>query len=101
LTVTLNPGHYALLFGSGQFGASESGGMHDNNTDIPGSASYFAWSPFHEPGQTGWHEVLPGGLRFVVTGTVIPEPGAGLLAAVATALLVASMKRSPSAQRIR
>jgi hypothetical protein len=75
LAVTLNPGHYGLIFGLGQFGAgsSGSGAMPNNNVDIPGSASYFHWYIFAD----SWLDQSVGflsGLRFVVTGRVIPEP---------------------------
>ena len=75
LTVTLNPGHYGLIFGVGHFGAIGPGGaMPSNNFDIQGSASYFHWSIW---GPSWFDENVSGlsGFRFVVTGRVIPEPG--------------------------
>jgi len=87
LSVTLAPGDYALIFGSGLFAASGSGAMPSNNTDISGSASYFHWR-----GDTStW---IDGGFtdtRFVVTGTVVPIPaaiwlfGSGLLGLIGVA----------------
>jgi formylglycine-generating enzyme required for sulfatase activity len=71
LSVKLNPGHYALVFGSGQFGASSSGygGMPTNNVDLPGRSSYFQW-------QYGdWRAYTGRGLRFVVMGNVVGGPG--------------------------
>jgi hypothetical protein len=68
LSVTLSAGDYALIFGSGQFGAMGQGFMTTNNTDISGQASYFQWH------SSGWTD---GGLvntRFVVTGNSTPEP---------------------------
>jgi hypothetical protein len=76
LSVTLDPGDYALIFGSDDFGAS--GGfavMAGNNLDIPGSASYVRWDWFFTPPQ--WYDAsieFEGVVRFVVTGRVIPEP---------------------------
>jgi hypothetical protein len=71
LPVTLQPGDYALIFGSGQFGAEGSGGMPTNNVDFPGRASYFKW-----PGNYNqyWSFYNGGGLRFVVMGTAEPAP---------------------------
>lgn len=82
LSVTLSPGDYAVIFGSGQFGASGSGAMPNNNTDLPG-ASYFFWTGYN------WQNGGFTKARFVVEGTVIPEPttfllfGMGLLGIVA------------------
>jgi hypothetical protein len=59
-----------------------------NNSDIPESASYFGWV-----GDAGWFEGAElAGLRFVVTGTVIPEPDTWLLAAVSIGLLLADRR---------
>jgi len=97
MSVTLAAGDYALIIGTGQFGASStSGGMPDNNVDISGAASYIAWTPMISP---DWHEAPAGGLRFVVTGRVIPEPGAWILAvvfAVALELRMERRRRMPS-----
>jgi hypothetical protein len=77
LSATLNPGHYALIFGSPLIGGSE-GVMPDNNMDIPGSASYFVWSALQ--GER-WIDVPQAtNHRFVVTGFVIPEPSSIALA---------------------
>jgi hypothetical protein len=74
LSATLSPGSYALIIGAGYFGAGmASGGMPANNVDIPGSASYISW---YLDDSLGWREAAPQGLRFVVTGRVVPEPGA-------------------------
>jgi len=67
LSVVLPPGDYALIFG-GHVGAQ--GGMPDTNTDIPGQASYFWWDGFG----SNWYDGGFRNTRFVVTGTVIPEP---------------------------
>ena len=82
LSVTLAPGTYGLVFGSGLFGATGDSAMPNNNSDIPGSASYFTWVAGTGP----WRNVVPpsANIRFVVTGTPgpgapIPEPGTLLL----------------------
>lgn len=83
LSVTLNPGHYALIFGSGQFGADGHGAMRSGNIDIPGAASYIIWSISGQPPMGDWYDMAggSGGLRFLVKS--IPEPGTGFLAAAA------------------
>jgi hypothetical protein len=70
LSATLNPGHYALIFGSGQFGADGNGGMPTNNVDFPGRASYFQW----RQDTSEWEAYNGGGLRFLVMGNVAPGP---------------------------
>jgi len=74
LTLSLNPGWYALIFGSGLFGATGSGGAVLNNPDI-GSPSYIGFVP----GVSGWIEVAPPfgpfeNYRLVIEGTIVPEP---------------------------
>ncbi|MHC4093515.1 MAG: hypothetical protein ACYSVY_25125, partial [Planctomycetota bacterium] len=44
LSATLPPGDYALIFGSGEFGAGGDGKMPANNPDIPEQASYIFWA---------------------------------------------------------
>ena len=73
LSLRLNPGWYALVFGSGLFGTTGNGGAVLNNPDM-GSPSYLAKVPGSE-----WIEVssLPGpfeNYRLVVEGVVVPEP---------------------------
>jgi hypothetical protein len=66
LSVSLPPGHYALIFGgkSGLFDSTGNGTMPNNNTEISGNA-LFLWSI----GRTS--EWLNGtaGARFVIKGT--------------------------------
>lgn len=73
LGAVLPAGWYALVFGSGQFGATGSGAAVLNNPDI-GTPSYIARVP-----GSGWINVstLPGpfqNYRLVIEGDVIPEP---------------------------
>ena len=63
LSVTLPPGDYALIFGSGQFGASGFGVMPSNDTDIPGQASYFFWNV------SNWAQGGFANARFVIEDT--------------------------------
>jgi hypothetical protein len=76
LSVTLGPGDYALVFGSGWFGATGSGRMPNNNVDLP-PASYFYWNALP------WHDGAISQIRFVVygdlVGTAVPEPDSLLL----------------------
>jgi hypothetical protein len=81
LSVELQPGNYALIFGSGQFGASGFGGMANDNTDIPGQASYFWW------GNNQWYNDTIDNTRFVVYGEVVPEPGTIALFAMASGVI--------------
>jgi hypothetical protein len=82
LAVRLNPGWYALVFGSGLFGATGGGAAVLNNPDI-GSPTYFG----HQP-SSGWFEISPPhgpfeNFRLVVEGIVVPEPSS-----VTTSLLL-------------
>ncbi|MHC4742135.1 MAG: SdrD B-like domain-containing protein, partial [Planctomycetota bacterium] len=63
LSVTLWPGSYALIFGSGEFGAFNGVGAmpYSGQTDI-GGASYILWNG------SGWWESASGQARFVVEG---------------------------------
>lgn len=64
LSVTLDPGYYGLIFGTGLFGATGEGGMPLNNYDLPG-ASYLFWNGFV------WFGDPFDGARFVVEGDVV------------------------------
>jgi hypothetical protein len=82
LSVVLDPGDYAVVFGSDLFGAFGDGGMiYIGQEDLPG-ASYICWID-----STGWFEPPDSGMRFVVEGTVIPEPSAVLLLSLGGLLL--------------
>jgi hypothetical protein len=68
--VTLNPGHYALLFGANQFGATGEA-QASPNTSLIGTPSFFFWNPnisatyINETGGSAWGMFVNG---------VIPEP---------------------------
>lgn len=108
LSVTLDPGNYALVFGSGLFGASGVGAMpnYSDQSDIPPTslASYFTWSAGEGFNPPRWRNGTEGGssrTRFVVTGEFaepVPEP-TSLVALLAGGALVAGSvlkKKLPS-----
>jgi hypothetical protein len=65
LSVTLNPGNYALVFGSGLFGASGDAYMPYNDS-ANGSASLFSYV-----NDFGWRNIIyRATLRFVVKGEI-------------------------------
>ena len=89
LSVVLSPGSYALVFGSNAFGATGGGGMPEDNSPI-GTPSFFL-------GQTStWTDTDLSFLRFVVEGTVVPEPGTSMLVMSGLAVLAARKPRSRS-----
>ncbi len=69
LNVTLGPGSYAVIFGSGQFGATGFAGLGDLNDPVGSPTlirSFFS---------TGWESFTDtDGIRFTVEGTALPEP---------------------------
>ena len=79
LTLLLDSGWYALVFGSGIFESTTNGGAVRNGTDI-GNPPYINWQP-----GLGWFNLEGSPVsfdnhRFVVKGYVIPEPNSlGLL----------------------
>ena len=69
LQLSLDPGWYAMVFGSGVFGAQGSGVAVRNGVDI-GNPPYIFKGP-----NFGWSNVsIAPNHRFVVTGRVVPEP---------------------------
>jgi hypothetical protein len=83
LSVTLDPGWYALIFGSGRFGATGEGALISNGAPLPGisQASFFhASSPFLLAPPPNWQAVSSQvGTRYVVEGVAVPEPSSVLL----------------------
>jgi hypothetical protein len=80
LSLPLDPGWYALVFGGELFGASGHGAMPLNNPDI-GNPTYIAWQT-----GDGWANLLNPifrNYRFVVQGTIVPEPTAIVLFSIA------------------
>lgn len=67
--LTVGPGTYALVLGSGLFGASGDGAMSINNLNSADSSTFWLVA-------NRWDEYgAAGGLRFAVYGTAVPEPG--------------------------
>ncbi|MEX2317798.1 MAG: hypothetical protein WD669_11640 [Pirellulales bacterium] len=93
LQVELTPGWYAVLFGSGLFGADGRGGVVRNGNDI-GTPEYIIWQS-----GSGWINLddlgddrVRGNRRFVVEGVLMPEPATSLLALI-TLSIVAVRRR--------
>jgi hypothetical protein len=88
LSTLLVPGDYALLFGSGQFGTSGSGTMSFFNPDLPGSEPYMAWRAgnWQDFNAAIFAPPTPSGIRFVISGVVVPEPNAVALFVLAVGL---------------
>ena len=73
VSVSLNPGWYAVVFGSGLFGTGGIGAAVRNGADI-GNPSYIAFDP-----NLGWFNLdifqdFFDNNRFVVKGSFVPEP---------------------------
>jgi hypothetical protein len=75
-STVLEPGWYAVIFGSQLFGATGRGAILRNGANI-GAPSYFHWQP-----SNGWFEFDPvfGDMRLVVEGYPIAEPNGALFA---------------------
>ncbi len=66
LSVILPPGDYALVFGSGLFGATGIGNMPSNNPTTPaGTGSFFFWN------NISWIEGKFTDVRFTVNGNAV------------------------------
>jgi hypothetical protein len=95
LSVTLEPGHYALIFGTGLFGATGGGGGATLNNTPLGSVS---WTSYNSPPE-GWRNVDLEGARFFITG--IPEPSSLALLALGSLSAVRLRRRRGRAIRTR
>jgi len=87
-SITLAPGYYGVVFGSGLFGATGNVQMPYNNTAIgPQSAFYYT------NGNTNWASFTPNSTpaRFFVAST--PEPGVAVVGMSAVALLLRRVRR--------
>lgn len=73
LSLSLDPGWYALVFGSGLFGANGSGGAVRNGMDF-GDPSYIGYGLNLEWFNLDIFQNPFDNHRFVVTGTIVPEP---------------------------
>jgi len=93
LSLSLDSGWYALIFGSGLLEASGAGAAVGNNRDL-GSPVYIG----HDL-NIGWFELaglspIFANYRFVVNGVIVPEPSAIALAALAWNLSLTSRRRA-------
>ena len=96
LSLSLDPGWYALAFGSGLFGTSGDGAAPLNNPDI-GSPTYIGWQV-----GDGWLNLstlstIFRDQRFVLLGTVVPEP-ASCAFLILAALLSSFGRTKPSGE---
>jgi hypothetical protein len=93
LSVTLEPGAYALVFGSNLFGATGNGAIPNSSdqTDIPPTTidSYIFYS-IPSPGEPPiWRGPLASQMRFLVSGTTVPPvPALGGVAVGALSALL-------------
>jgi hypothetical protein len=94
LVKPLDPGWYALVFGSGLFGTTGNGVALANGADI-GDPTYIGFQP---GAVNGWGNLINPifrNFRFVVQGHIVPEPSAFALmtATLFYAFLIRSHKR--------
>ena len=85
LEVRLDPGWYAIVFGSGLFGAVGNGAMPLNNPDI-GNPTYIGYQPGF-----GWGNLLNPifhDYRFALEGRIVPEPAAISLLSIPVLIIV-------------
>jgi len=93
LSITLQPGDYALIFGAGALGGTNGEGvMTVNNFDTPeGLGSYFFWQK-----NNNWRNGSPDldNSRFTVNGLDVKVVGGELIPIDTTSLLVAGASSS-------
>lgn len=79
LLARLRPGAYALVFGTGLFGATGEGAIHNgpDQPDIPPTniSSYIFWGVPGPSQPPVWRTNLASNMRFVIGGQVIHLPG--------------------------
>jgi hypothetical protein len=85
LSTTLTAGTYAVLFGSGQFGADGFAGLGDYNNPVGNAQLIQGW-----PDYSAFDD---NGIRVVVEGTAVPEPADWSLMIVGFLGLGAMMRR--------
>ncbi len=95
LSLTLQTGWYAVVFGSGLFETSGRGAVLENGLDI-NSPSYIGWE-INVP-DTGWFNLHEIGdfenHHFVVEGAIIPEPATTVLLGTCGVLLLLKRRRA-------
>ena len=90
LSLSLDPGWYALVFGSGLFDATGEGAVLRNGVDI-GDPTYIGFQP--GSGVAWINRVTTLNRRFVITGDIVPEPTSIVFAISAS--LFALLHRRP------
>ncbi len=86
-SLRLGAGDYAIVFGSGLFGAHGYGAITSGNDTI---GTPLLFQSLYGP---DWLSQYPDGIRMVVTGTPVPEPASTGLLAVGLAGLLAMRRR--------
>ena len=104
LVLALEPGWYAILFGSGQFGATGHTGWDYGVThgEQPDAALYFFAAPDDVSGAWGWQNLddyarrngEPLASRAFLVGEVVPLPAAAWLLGSALAVLACARRRA-------
>jgi hypothetical protein len=87
LSLTLNPGNYALIIGTGLFGSNGIGQLAGTNTLTPG-ATFLKWNG--TIGAPLWSDTCCGGQapRLTVYGTsTVPEPASVFLLGIGLLVL--------------
>jgi len=98
LSVTLNPGTYGVIFGSGLFGTSGFAGLGDGNATV-GSPNFF---DFQQVASPDWKVLNADGVRLFVEGnvvTAVPEPSTWAMMILGFAGIgVMTYRRRPAAR---
>jgi hypothetical protein len=95
LAVTLAPGSYAVVFGSGQFGATGFAGLGSENDPVGSPTlirSFFS---------TDWDSFDDTGVRLVVQGFAVPEPATWAMMIGGFAGVGAAMRRQRKAATVQ
>jgi hypothetical protein len=87
LSVELPAGDYAIIFGSGRFGATASGAMPTNNSPLDLTGLFFT------DALDSWRVPLNQAMRFTVSGVLVPEPSGMALATIGLAGVLGLVRR--------
>jgi hypothetical protein len=99
LSLSLQPGWHAVVFGTGRFGTSANGGATRNNLDI-GDPSYIGFEPNLKWSNLDIFGSFFDNHRFVVIGELVPEPKSiGLFLLGIVAVMTISVARRRPATR--
>ncbi len=92
IAATLQAGTYAVIFGSGQFGADGWAGLGEQNSDI-GTPTLFQ-TVFDDT----WQPESDGGIRILVQGSAVPEPASWAMMLGGFALVGGALRSRRKAQ---